>query len=86
MSDHNKPELTCLPVVLKNTRGEYLSLGEAQAPGWKGIKVLPCKPDDPHLAGWTVYEMSAGGKIGPALSVHKTARLAGWDIESRQVP
>jgi len=81
---NNKPELTCRPVLLKNTNGKRLSLEDALAQGWKGIKVIPCKPDDPHVAGWAVYEMDAEGQIGPALSVHKNAKLAGWDIDSRQ--
>ena len=85
MSQPTEPELTYRPVVLKANGGGYLSLEDALTRGWVGVKIVPCKHDDSHLAGWAVYEMDAEGQPSKALSVHKTAKLAEWAIDAKQI-
>lgn len=75
--------MACRPVVLR--AGEmYLLLEDALARGWNGVTVIPCEPGDRHLAGWAVYALEAEGRPARLLSVHKTAKLAEWDMDAEQ--
>jgi hypothetical protein len=55
------------PVLLVKL-GKYLTFAQAEAAGWKGVKIQSCKSGHPDIAGFGIFPMT-DGKLGPCQTV-----------------
>ncbi len=76
---------TLSPIVLRlKINNQYLaSIAEANG-CWDQVKVVPCKPDDPHLIGWGLFPLSTHGIPGGFLCISDDRRVVEAALDSLQ--